>query len=394
MKILTIIILMIANMAKGADFKLKTGMESKGIESYIIQNKSNTYWLAYQIEAQEQTRSMCCWNSKNKEMKQCDLEKLNTSFGNSSSDGITQKLNIYVKVHKQKVENILTVGDKCKVVAGQYNVKWLDDISLNQSIEWLKMISNSLTKKLADSALYSLANHKGKPASKALFELASLNEKHISKNAIFWIGNSRNDGVEYLQKLYHRLPAGKVKNHINFALTQSKSAKSIEFLKFIALNDISSEQRSDAYFWLAQEGMPDAIDLLVHAINNDKSNSVREKAIFSLSQIDSEGADKALLKIAKSHDSSELKEKALFWLSQTKPESAKEVVLEILNTTKSHHEINNAVFLLSQLSHHNNDDSLFSLLTENYSRQVKKQALFWLSQSENPDTLNKLESLL
>lgn len=394
MRALTLVLIIVSNLVVGMKNQFNIIYNILNPADYIAQIKNKDSWFAYQVKAQDNTKSMCCWEGTNINNLQCDLENNNTSFGSSNTDEITENINIYVKVKKGAIHNILTVGDQCKIIVGKQEVNWLNDIAHEESIKWLKEIAKNHSEKAADNALYSLANHDGKEASVALFELASLNNQNNSENAVFWLGNSRNDGVTYLQKLYKDLPNGNVKKHINFALSQSQSPQALDVLKQIAINDKNTEQRADAYFWLAQKNSPDIEELLLNAIKNDASHSVKEKAIFSLSQVESELADSALLDLVENNINADIQEKALFWLAQKNPLKAKEIVLKILKSKKSMDQINNAVFILSQISKQTDDEVLFSLLTENYSKQVKEQALFWLSHSDEPETIERIQNIL
>jgi len=393
MKVILVLILLFTNnvIAKTNGFIAIKNVSHP--QDFVKQNKQNSLWFAYQVKAQENTKSMCCWESTNSNNKQCNLEKLNTSFGSSDSDGLTENLNIYVKLEKGKIKNMLSVGDECEVITGNNQVSWLHEIELGSSIKWLKNIIKNEGQEIVHSALFALANHYGQMASSSLFDIALLNNDR-SENAVFWLGNSRNDGAIYLKKLYEQLPNGHVKKHINFALSQSNTPESLAMLKNIALVDENIEQRADAYFWLAEKGMPGIEDFLLSAINNDNSYEIKDKAIFGLSQVKSEKANKALFNLVKNNKKSQIREKALFWLSQNSPDKAKVAIFEILKSTQSEQEINNAVFTLSQLAINNSDTLLFDLLKKDYSRSIKKQALFWLSQSENIETIQKLQSIL
>jgi len=394
MRALTLALIIVSNLVVGMKSQFNVINNILNPADYISQIKNKDAWFAYQVKAQKNTASMCCWESTNRENLQCDLENDNNSFGSSNKDGITENINIYVNVQKGMINNILTVGDECKIIVGKQEVIWLNDITHENSVNWLKELSINDNDVSSHNALYSLAQHDGVGASMALYDIASLKNHDNSQNAVFWLGNSRNDGFTHLQKLYKSLPSGNVKRHINFALSQSKSPESIDLLKQIAMNDTNTEQRADAYFWLAENNLPGIEKFLLNAVENDDSFIVKEKAIFALSQVKSELAADALLDLVENHSNADIQEKALFWLAQINPPKAKEIVLEILKSTKSEGQINNAVFTLSQIPEQTDDDVLFSLLTNDYSNQVKKQALFWLSQSENTNTIERLVKYL
>jgi hypothetical protein len=358
-------------------------------EDFVAEKSNKNSWFAYTVKAQDDTRSMCCWDAENKSQSSCNLNSTIRSYGTSDTSPITENINIYVKLKKGQVDTIIPMGDQCQVNTNGVKVSWLKKVTQQNSINWLK--DNSL-KNQDHNSLYALALHKDESASVALFDIASENNNN-SENAVFWLGEVRIDGVEYLKKLYQTLPKGPVKRHINFALTQTKSPQGIELLKQIASEDKDVEQRGDALFWIGQSNQEGIIQVLLKSINNDPSHKVKEKAIFSLSQIKTDQAIMALLDIAKNNKNEALQNKALFWLAQVSPIKAREMVLKILEQGSSEDRIENAVFTLSQLSQ-SKDEALFQLISGNYSKQVKKQALFWLSQSDNTGTIDKLQKLL
>jgi len=378
-----LIILLISNLALAAN----------NPQEFIAKQDNKNTWFAYSVKAQDNTHSMCCWEHNNSNNSVCDLNREINSFGSSDDSPITKNINIYVNLKNGKVDNVIPLGDACQVKANSINVNWLDTVTQQDSIDWLKQISIQDKKDDSTHALYAMALHKDKRASVALFDLAK-NNNNNSTNAVFWLGERRADGVEYLQKLYKSLPKGDAKRHINFALSITKSTKGINLLKQIAHKDKDAEQRGDALFWLGQSKVDDIVEILLASVINDPSQSVKEKAIFSLSQVKTEAAAEALLGIAKNNKSVELRDKALFWLAQVSPKKAKQIALEILKNNNSEEQVNNAVFTISQLSENNNDEGLFQLITGNYSKSVKKQALFWLSQSDNSATIDRLQSLL
>lgn len=394
MKTLSLIMVLFTSIILASNNQYNRIDNIDSLNEYVAQNNEKDSWFAYQVKAQENTTSMCCWNNIDTTKKQCHLDRENSSFGSSNTDGITENINVYVKLNKGNIKRMITVGDQCEIVEGKQQVNWLTNITQQNSIKWLKSIAVKDNERVADNAVASLASHHGVQASKTLYEIANLNNQRVSSNAIFWLGNTRLDGVDYLQKLYNEFPNGHVKRHINFALSQSKDPQAFEMLKRIAINDKNTEQRADAYFWLAEKNYSGVEGILLNAIKDDPSHVVKEKAIFGLSQVKSDKAETILLDLVENSNSTPVKEKALFWLAQNSPLKAKEVVLNILKKTKSEGQITNSVFVLSQISQQTGDDVLFSLLTEKYSKQVKKQALFWLSQSDDAKTIDRLQNLL
>ena len=369
----------------------------------LIKNSNSNQWIAYKIPAQQNTRSMCCWNQKgtikitgdsNLTFPSCDLNKESHGYGTSSKSPLTDNINIYAKIKNGEVKQLLSVGDSCKVKTSEHKVKWLNAVSQEDSLEFLMHTAQQAKQDIAEDALYAISHHQSEKSSVSLYEIALDNNSDISKNAVFWLGEERKDGVEYLEKLYHELPHGDVKQHINFALSQAENAQAYSLLKSIAKQDKDTEQRSDALFWLSQKQEDGVVPFLLTVVETDGSSEVQEKAIFSLSQIETEEASDALLTLAETHNEQDVRKQALFWLSQNNPVKAKAVIFKTLSSNKRVEEQEDAVFTLSQLDGDSGVEGLFQILKGNYSKPVKKKALFWLAQSDDSDVIDRLQSLL
>ena len=370
-----------------------TNQRSMTPEDFVAKS-TDQQWFAYRVKAQEGVHSMCCWSNDKAKTSQCDLEKESYSYGNRNDSLLTDTIIIYTNIVDGKVKKLLNVGDHCEVETGNQLVTWLKNVRQSDSLSWLDGVARLHDEQLASSAIQAMALHNDQQASGNLYKLASTNAGHQAKNAIFWLGEVRNDGFNYLKKLHENLPKGEVRRQINFALSVSDDSSSVDLLKNIAQNDQDIEQRADAMFWLSQNQPPGITAFLLNAINNDESTVVREKAVFSLSQINTPQATEALVDVATDDNLSVLNGEALFWLSQVNPHEAKKVVFDVLKNSQDQHAVNQAVFALSQLSEQDNDQALFDVVKGQYSSSAKKQALFWLSQSDNRKTQDRLMKLL
>jgi hypothetical protein len=371
-------------------------------KDFIAHNKINNQWISYKVPAQENTQSMCClskngksfnFNNNNNNFKSCDLNNKSRGYGTNGDSPITENINIFVQIEHNKVEQILSVGDACQVNFNGQSVSNVENVDPVTSIDFLKNTSIGTTKRVGHDALYAISHHQHEKASKTLFQIATQNN-NLSENAVFWLGEARNDGIDYLIKLYKLLPFGKVRQHINFALTLVDNTTAIEFLKDIGKNDKDQEQRADALFWLSQGNIIGIENFLLEAVNNDRSRQVQEKAVFSLSQIETIKASEGLLDLAENHLNKHIRNQALFWLVEIDPYKAKQIVLKKLINNDNHDEIEHAVFTLHRLEEKNGDEGLFEILKGNYSNAIKKKALFWIAQSDNKDTIDRLQSML
>jgi len=370
----------------------------------LQQEKIENSWIAYKVPAQENTQSMCCWSQKgvsiivnssnNYKFESCDLNSKSHGYGTTDKSPITENINVYVQVKHGKIKQILSVGDSCEIKASKQKISWVSNIDESKSIKFLENVTTNSKEDIAHDALYAISHHKSHEASLSLYEIALKNNNDISENAVFWLGEARYDGVDYLKKLYQNLPKGEVKQKINFALSQAKNEQAIDMLKSIAKNDKDAEQRSDAIFWLSQNDIMGIVPFLLTTVESDSSTEVQEKAVFSLSQVETESAANALVKLAQTHQRKNIREKALFWLVEVNPKKAKHIILKILKNNIRRDEQDNAVFTLSRIDEESGEEGLFEILTGDYSKAVKKKALFWLAQSDDKKTIDRLQTLL
>ncbi len=369
---------------------LKTQTVTEKLFSYVKNNDDG--WFAYSVPAASDTHSMCCYYKGEKNA--CDLTKKQYGYGSSSDSPYTDEIHVFVQLKNGEVNRMMPVGDHCEVKASGVTVDWLANVSNKDSINWLKQEATNNDHD-HNSSTYVLSLHTGDEAPEALLDLADDNNGEYSEQAVFWLGQRRHDGHQYLAELFDTLPVGDVRRKLNFALSQNKTKESVALLKDIALDDQDDEQQADAIFWLSQtDEVEDLPEFLIDLMSTTESDEVQEKAIFSLSQIKTSEANQELAKLVKDHKDAEVREKSLFWLAQNSPERARVAAMDLLKTSSGESEQENAVFVLSQLPSEQSSAALFSVIKGDYSRKIKKKALFWLSQSDDKDTISQLEELL
>jgi hypothetical protein len=286
--------------------------------TFISQSKDDDYWFAYSVPAHDQNTLNCCWNQGTKnhsQYKACDLSKRNNSFVNQKSGLITQNNNIFIHVKNQQVSQILPVSEHCVVKLEGSEIAWLNDIDELKSIDFFKQLSINKSNNMADDSLYALTMHNHKKATQELYEIALIDKKGMSENAVFWLGESRKDGFAKLESLYNKLPRGETKKHINFALAQSSDPQSLVLLKQIAINDSNNQQKSDALFWLAEKAPEQTKKIIIKQLKGDDSNF--ENSVFTLSRLADGKGDETLFELLRGTYTNQIKKQALFWLSQS-----------------------------------------------------------------------------
>jgi hypothetical protein len=301
---------------------------------FIKDNKSNDYWFAYSVPSEVNTYSSCCWNQElahDSQQQSCDLNQQINGFSNNDKDLITKTNNIFVHVKNQNISQLFPVGEHCTIKAEGIHIAWLEDIDEIKSLEFLKSLALQGNHEIAANSLFAMALHQHKQASEELYEIAMLEKNEISNNAVFWLGETRNDGLNQLSKLYHTLPNGEVKQHINFALTQLDDNKGVNLLEEIAINDQDKQQRSDALFWLAEVDPTKTKQIIFNQLNSDSEKYDNEQSIFTLSRLDDGKGEESLFEILMGDYSDEIKRKSIFWLSQSDNENTIERLNKLIN---------------------------------------------------------------
>lgn len=89
-----------------------------------------------------------------------------------------------------------------------------------------------------------------------------------------------------------------------------------ELLDVARSQNLNSEVRQSATFWLGQATVDEALDGLRGIVEDDPDVDVRESAVFALSQRGKEEAVPVLMEIAEGDNHPEVRQAAFFWLSQ------------------------------------------------------------------------------
>lgn len=126
-----------------------------------------------------------------------------------------------------------------------------DDRAVGMLNEILKSASNS---EIQDKAIFGLSQQR---SGKGLAILRDFAEKEgapdeVRGKAIFWLGQSKDDGGQYLRSLYPRVHSSELKDKIIFSMSQQKGAASVDWLMIVAKNDPDRDARKKAMFWLGQ----------------------------------------------------------------------------------------------------------------------------------------------
>jgi len=169
-------------------------------------------WLAFSLPVLEGTRSPCCWKGRWNNMGEagCSLKTSHQSYGTRSDSPLADNVIVYSEIRKGQVHSLRVVGESCPVEGNGAQVNWIGSVGEDAGLDWLGAVARAQeADRVGDSALYALALHRDKDASKRLYSLAKETGGDLSEEAIFWLGEARGEeGFEMLKKLLADLPRG------------------------------------------------------------------------------------------------------------------------------------------------------------------------------------------
>jgi hypothetical protein len=132
---------------------------------------------------------------------------------------------------------------------------WLSQVDDDRAVGMLNDILKSATSsEIQDKAIFGLSQHhsgKGMAILRDYAEQESAPEAARGK-AIFWLGQGKDDGGQYLRSLYGRVQSHELKDKIIFSISQKRDAASVDWLMNVAKNDPDRDARKKAMFWLGQ----------------------------------------------------------------------------------------------------------------------------------------------
>src|SRR5581483_2671842 len=218
-------------------------------------------WIGYQIAAPRGFSSCGC-------RLVSDNESINFS-GRRDADDIgpaSTTANLFIRFEGGRAERIRFLSPDCTVDANGHTIGWIDNVSEQESVAFLRRIVESGSEHVDNTALLALSLH----------------------------------------------PSG------------------TDALIDIAHNNPSSHTRGSALFWLSQQAGEKAAAALKDAVNNDPEESVRAKAVFGISQLPNDESIPMLVDLLKNNRSREVRKKAAFWLGQKNDPRALQAIEEIL----------------------------------------------------------------
>lgn len=371
------------------------------IKNFIDQHEGQ-YWLSYRVPL-EANNDGCCfddnWGSHWR--RNCSLAEDSREFvGQPNPTLVVDSLQVFIQVDGGEATNVRSFLANCTVNTANQTVHALASVTTEESVEFLTaLIDKPNYDEFSKRSLMTIALHAGNPAQKTLERYASEEagskaERERREDAIFWLGNARNDrGFKYLTTLFQEVSDTKLRKHIIFAISINESGEALSTLSTIATKDANPELRSAALFWLAESNYPDSLNLILAAIENDSSYKVRQEAVFNLSRIGSLESFNELAKLAQTYPDHRVQTQAIFWLAKSNNSRAKSILIDMLHEDHVYAIKEEIVFALSQLEPPQATSALVYVIENSHDSRLVKKALFWLNQSDDPEALAFVASM-
>jgi HEAT repeat protein len=197
---------------------------------------------------------------------------------------------------------------------------WLGNVDNEESLAFLEDELDEGNKRIQDSFVFAIYIHDHPKVCDKLYGIArGMYNTSVRKNAIFWIGNFKDEkSFNYLKTILNEEESAQLKEQVVFALQLNDTEKAIKELIHIAKNDESKKVRKSAVFWLGQKASKECVKTLKEVVEGqDEDVGVKESAVFAIGQLPKDEAVPMLIDIAKTNKNPKVRKQAIFWLGQT-----------------------------------------------------------------------------
>lgn len=338
------------NIANAKLQEVPAGANLKSSIDAIVAKEAGPVWIGYRIPAQAKERTMCCWDSGEKQSGNgcclgCRMDSQNsgTFSGTASNCAPPEPVPyafVFLKYEGRQVSKVRVFSKDCPLDFAGLPLYWLDDVKPEQSVELLLPLAQSAGSDDSDrdgrragkQAVMAIAFHDIAAADQALRTLIQPNQPlRLREDVAFWLGVERGKpGLDLLRETVKADPDERFREKATFAISQSKQPEAVKDLIAMAHNDPSSRVRGQAIFWLAQIGGRKEAGEITDAIENDPDTQVKKKAVFALSQIHNGEGVPLLINVARTNKNPAVRKQAIFWLGQSQDPRALNFLEEII----------------------------------------------------------------
>jgi HEAT repeats len=330
--------------------KQETRSAASGLERVlqgILASQAESAWLGYAVPAVAGRSLMCCsdWSGSQRDCNSCRLEEKQDGVRSTTEGPKIVKLEapteivVLHRISQKQLEKVRVFSADCELDFGGLPLIWLNDVKPAESLRWLGSVATDATvenregRRRADGAIMAIAHHQEPDADRLLGTLAAASSPlELRKQAAFWMGTVRGRaGYEALQRFVREDANEKFREHVVFALTQSREPEAISTLILTAREDVSTRVRGQALFWLAQKAGRRAAEAIAAAIDQDPETQVKKKAVFALHQLPKDEGIPLLIQVARNNKNPVVRKEAMFWLGQSNDTRALAFFEEVLS---------------------------------------------------------------
>jgi hypothetical protein len=248
--------------------------------------RTGVTWVGYRVPMIEGRRHMCCSDNVSDGFACCGSCRLESGSGVTLTNDAPARntrialeppaeVLVLARFEANALQRLRIFTPDCDVDAGGVTLVWLDEVKPDESVDWLRSLVASGSRRDAD-----YRNHVVKPALGAL-------SVHAARSAL-------------------------------------------TTLVAVAKNDVDTRVRGDALFWLSQRAGQEAAAAITDAILNDPETEVKKRAVFALSQLPADEGVPKLIDVARHNRNPEVRKQAFFWLGQSHDQRALQLFEEIL----------------------------------------------------------------
>lgn len=256
--------------------------------------------------ARENRNSRGNWNSSGRSE--------DVAYDNECSEGPVRVVATYEAGRLTKIKTY--VGGRWRPAGS--DVTDAGTVSTRDAVDYLLGIARTQAGKPAGEAIYPVTLADSVDIAQPIYSIAKDEGRpnEVRDQAIFWLGQGRAGGGDYLRSLYTRVHSDELKDKIIFSMSQQKDAASQKWLVNLVSNQSESiENRKKALFWAGQTGT--SIEQLTSLYGRMDEREMKDQMIFVFSQRHERVAIDKLMDIAKNDKDRDARKKAMFWLGQS-----------------------------------------------------------------------------
>ena len=173
---------------------------------------------------------------------------------------------LFIQMREGQANRVRFFTPTCEIDAGGETVTWIDKVSQEESIAFLRHQVENAPEHGKGGALFALSMHSG--ATDTLIDIARHNpSSHLRGEALFWLSQQAGEkAAAALRDAVDNDPEESVRSKAVFGIAQLPNDESIPLLADLMKHNKSREVRKKAAFWLGQKNDPRALDVLTDVL--------------------------------------------------------------------------------------------------------------------------------